>query len=251
MKPTDPILVVEGLKKTFGSFEVLHNISLEVRPGELVFLIGPSGSGKSTLLRCCNLLETPTSGSILFQGQNLTAPNANINKIRQKIGMVFQNFNLYPHMTVRGNITLALRKGLRMPRHDADEKAKAVLRQVGLEDRIDAYPAELSGGQQQRIAIARALALDPQMILFDEPTSALDPELVSSVLAVMKNLRDKGMTMLVVSHEMRFAKDAADRVIFMDGGFIVEEGSPDVIFSNPSHERTRGFLRDVLGDAGA
>src|SRR5690606_16791773 len=186
MKPNDPILVVDGLKKSFGSFDVLHEISLEVRPGELVFLIGPSGSGKSTLLRCCNLLETPSAGTILFQGQDLTASKTNIKKVRQKIGMVFQNFKLYPHMTVKGNITLALRKGLRMKRSEADDKARLVLRRVGLEHRIDAYPAELSGGQQQRIAIARALALDPQRILFDEPTSALDPELVSSVLAVMK-----------------------------------------------------------------
>jgi polar amino acid transport system ATP-binding protein len=240
-----PILEVRGLRKNFGHTEVLRGIDLEVRPQELVFIIGPSGSGKSTFLRCCNRLEEPTGGSIRVDGVDLMARSTDINAMRRRIGMVFQSFNLYPHMTALGNVTLALRKVLGKPRGEADRIGIAALSRVGLADKAKSYPAELSGGQQQRVAIARALALEPKAMLFDEPTSSLDPELVGSVLNVMRALKRGGMTMLVVSHEMRFARDAADRVIFIDHGAIVEEGSPEQIFSKPNESRTRTFIAEI------
>jgi polar amino acid transport system ATP-binding protein len=240
-----PILEVRGLRKSFGHVEVLRGIDLVVAPQELVFIIGPSGSGKSTLLRCCNRLEEPTAGSIHVDGVDLMARATDINAMRRRIGMVFQSFNLYPHMTALGNVALALRKVLSRTRAEADAQALAALAQVGLAEKAKAYPAQLSGGQQQRVAIARALALGPKIMLFDEPTSALDPELVGSVLNVMRELKAGGMTMLVVSHEMRFARDAADRVIFMDHGLIVEEGAPEQIFSQPCEARTRAFIAEI------
>jgi polar amino acid transport system ATP-binding protein len=246
MSELPPILEVRGLHKSFGHTEVLRGIDLKVRPQELVFIIGPSGSGKSTLLRCCNRLEEPTNGAIYIDGVDLMARATDINAMRRKIGMVFQSFNLYPHMTALGNVTLALRKVVGQARTDADETGMAALARVGLAEKAKAYPSELSGGQQQRVAIARALALEPTVMLFDEPTSALDPELVGSVLAVMRELKNGGMTMLVVSHEMRFARDAADRVIFMDHGVIVEQGPPDRLFSAPSEPRTRAFLTELV-----
>jgi len=241
-----PLLDVRGLVKRFGTTEVLRGIDLSVRAQELVFVIGPSGSGKSTLLRCCNRLEEPSDGRVVVAGTDITDPRVDINAMRRRIGMVFQSFNLYPHMTARGNVMLALRKVTRLSRAEARERAEAALERVGLADKAASYPAALSGGQQQRVAIARALALEPELMLFDEPTSALDPELVGSVLAVMRELQESGMTMLVVSHEMRFAEEAADRVVFMDAGLIVEEGPPSAIFRSPSHERTRAFLGRVL-----
>ena len=246
MKPDrPPILEVRRLRKSFGHVEVLRGIDLVISPQELVFIIGPSGSGKSTLLRCCNRLEEPTSGAIHFDGVDLMARSTNINAMRRKIGMVFQSFNLYPHMTALGNVALALRKVLGRKRKEAEALARAALARVGLAEKANAYPAELSGGQQQRVAVARALALGPKIMLFDEPTSALDPELVGSVLNVMRELKAGGMTMLVVSHEMRFARDAADRVIFMDHGLIVEEGAPEQIFSRPREARTRAFIAEI------
>ncbi len=242
---SEVILDVRGLRKSFGPTEVLKGLDLAVDPQELVFIIGPSGSGKSTFLRCMNRLEEPSAGSIMIDGVDLLNPKTNINLMRQSIGMVFQSFNLYPHMTALGNVSLALRKSLGRSRAEASERARAALDRVGLAEKADAYPAELSGGQQQRVAIARALALEPKIMLFDEPTSALDPELVGSVLAVMRDMRESGMTMVVVSHEMRFARDAADRVIFMDQGSIVEQGKPADIFTAPSHERTKAFLSDL------
>ena len=239
------MLDVAGLRKSYGALEVLRGIDLTVMPQELVFVIGPSGSGKSTLLRCCNRLEEPDEGSVRVDGVELLDPKTDINAMRRRIGMVFQSFNLYPHMTVLGNVTLALRKALGKGRAEAREIGEAALARVGLADKADAYPAQLSGGQQQRAAIARAVALEPKIMLFDEPTSALDPELVGSVLAVMRELRDAGMTMVVVSHEMRFARDAADRVVFMDAGLIVEQGPPEQVFGAPQQARTRAFLADV------
>jgi polar amino acid transport system ATP-binding protein len=241
----EPILHVRGLRKTFGATEVLCGIDLKVAPQELVFIIGPSGSGKSTLLRCCNRLEEPTSGAITLDGIDLMARTTDINAMRRKIGMVFQSFNLYPHMTALGNVTLALRKVAGKSRAEADVAGMAALDRVGLAAKAKSYPSELSGGQQQRVAIARALALEPAVMLFDEPTSALDPELVGSVLAVMRELKAAGMTMLVVSHEMRFARDAADRVIFMDHGLIVEEGPPEQIFAAPREARTQAFIAEL------
>jgi polar amino acid transport system ATP-binding protein len=240
-----PILEVRGLRKSFGHTEVLRGIDLTVAPQELVFIIGPSGSGKSTLLRCCNRLEEPTAGSIRIDGVDLMDRSTDINAMRRKIGMVFQSFNLYPHMTALGNVTLALRKVVGKRRAEAEEIGIAALDRVGLAEKARSYPAELSGGQQQRVAIARALALEPTVMLFDEPTSALDPELVGSVLNVMRQLKLGGMTMLVVSHEMRFARDAADRVIFMDHGAIVEEGPPAEIFGAPREARTRAFIAEL------
>src|SRR5947209_14589840 len=240
-----PILQVRGLRKSFGHTEVLRGIDLTVAPQELVFIIGPSGSGKSTLLRCCNRLEEPTAGIITLDGVDLMARATDINAMRRKIGMVFQSFNLYPHMTALGNVTLAMRKVVGKSRTDADAAGMAALERVGLSAKAKSYPGELSGGQQQRVAIARALALEPTVMLFDEPTSALDPELVGSVLAVMRELKSAGMTMLVVSHEMRFARDAADRVIFMDHGQIVEEGRPEQIFAAPKETRTRAFIAEL------
>jgi len=240
-----PILDIRALRKSFGATEVLRGIDLAVAPQELVFVIGPSGSGKSTLLRCCNRLEQPSSGAIHFEGVDLLARATDINAMRRRIGMVFQSFNLYPHMTALGNVTLALRKVVGKSRAEADALGRAALDRVGLAAKAKSYPAELSGGQQQRVAIARALALEPAMMLFDEPTSALDPELVGSVLAVMRELKAAGMTMLVVSHEMRFARDAADRVIFMDHGVIVEQGPPAQIFTAPKEPRTQAFIAEL------
>jgi polar amino acid transport system ATP-binding protein len=243
-----PMLEIAGLKKTFGDRPVLRGINLRVDPGEMVFVIGPSGSGKSTMLRCCNRLEEPTEGDILIDNRNIMSGTArDLNRMRLQVGMVFQGFHLYPHLSVMGNVTLAQRKALGRSRAQAEAKALEMLEQVGLAHRATAMPAELSGGQQQRVAIARALALDPKVMLFDEPTSALDPELVGSVLKVMRRLKENGLTMLVVSHEMGFAREAADRVVFMDQGAVVEEGTPDQIFGAPQNERTRAFLARVSG----
>jgi ABC-type polar amino acid transport system ATPase subunit len=224
---------------------VLRGIDLRVQARELVFVIGPSGSGKSTFLRCLNRLETPSAGRIVIDGIDLLDPRTDINHARQRIGMVFQSFNLYPHMTALGNVTLALRKVAGKGRREADDIGRAALERVGLADRAGHTPAQLSGGQQQRVAIARAIALEPRVMLFDEPTSALDPELVGSVLAVMRSLRESGMTMVVVSHEMAFARAAADRVLFMADGVVVEEGPPARIFGAPVHERTRAFIGQI------
>ena len=240
------LLEIDGLHKSFGDLEVLKGISLRVRPREVIIVIGPSGSGKSTLLRCINRLEEPTRGVIRVDGVELSARGVDLNRARKDIGMVFQAFNLYPHLTALGNVALALRKVLRMSRQEAEARGRRMLERVGLADKASAYPGELSGGQQQRVAIARALALEPKLMLFDEPTSALDPELVGGVLRVMRDLRDEGMTMVVVTHEMSFARDGGDRVIFMDGGEVVEEGPPSTIFRNPAHQRTREFLQRVL-----
>jgi polar amino acid transport system ATP-binding protein len=239
------ILDVSALHKSFGQLEVLKGIDLKVRSRELVFVIGPSGSGKSTLLRCCNRLEEPTSGSIRVEGIDIMAPGVDINAVRRRIGMVFQSFNLYPHLNALGNVTLALRKVLGKDRAEAEELGIKALTRVGLAEKAKAYPNELSGGQQQRVAIARALALEPSIMLFDEPTSALDPELVGSVLAVMREMREWGMTMVVVSHEMRFARSAADRVLFMDHGRILEEGPPQKIFNQPAHSRIKEFIASI------
>lgn len=240
------ILTISGLRKSFGAAEVLKGLDLTVSERELVFIVGPSGSGKSTLLRCINRLEEPSGGRIVFDGVEVTARGTDLNALRRSIGMVFQSFNLYPHMTALANVTLALRKVLRKTREEADAVGRHALEEVGLVDKAASYPAELSGGQQQRVAIARALALGPRIVLFDEPTSALDPELVGSVLAVMRKLKAGGMTMLVVSHELRFARDAADRVIFMDQGRIVEEGPPETVLSAPREARTRSFVAELL-----
>jgi polar amino acid transport system ATP-binding protein len=240
-----PILDVRGLVKRFGALEVLKEIDFAVAAQELVFVIGPSGSGKSTLLRCCNRLEEPDGGSIRVDGVDLMDPKCDINAMRRRIGMVFQSFNLYPHMTALGNVTLALRKVIGRNRRDADAAGREALERVGLADKAGAYPAELSGGQQQRVAIARALSLEPKIMLFDEPTSSLDPELVGSVLAVMRDMRRAGMTMVVVSHEMRFAREAADRVVFMEAGRIVEEGPPARIFAAAENARTRAFVAEI------
>lgn len=240
-----PILELVGLRKHYGDVEVLKGIDLRVRPGELVCVIGPSGSGKSSMLRCCNLLEQPTGGQVVVDGDDLTGPSANLNRIRQKIGMVFQQFNLYPHLNVLGNVSLALRKVQGLPRAEANQRALAALTRVGLAAKAQAWPGALSGGQQQRVGIARAIALNPKIVLFDEPTSALDPELVGSVLQVMRELRETGMTMLVVTHEMAFARAVADRVVFMDGGVIVEEGPPEALFGAPQQARTQAFLSGV------
>ena len=240
------LLEIEDLHKSFGDLEVLKGINLRVRPGEVVILIGPSGSGKSTLLRCINRLEEPTRGRIRVAGTEITAHGVDLNRVRKDIGMVFQAFNLYPHLTALGNVTLALGKVLKMSRQDAEARGRLMLEHVGLAEKANAYPSELSGGQQQRVAIARALALEPKLMLFDEPTSALDPELVGGVLRVMRDLREEGMTMVVVTHEMSFARDAGDRVLFMDAGETVEEGTPATIFRNPAHQRTREFLQRIL-----
>ncbi len=244
---SSPLLELIELHKSYGSLEVLRGIDLKVFPGELVCVVGPSGSGKSSMLRCCNRLEPSTGGQIMFDGKDITKPGVDINAVRQQIGMVFQQFNLYPHLTVLKNVTLALRKVQGKSREEADALGGAALRRVGLEDKASAYPSELSGGQQQRAGIARSIVLEPQLILFDEPTSALDPETVGEVLKVMQELRKSGMTMLVVTHEMGFAREAADRVIFMDEGVIVEQGTPDEIFGAPKEERTRSFLARYTG----
>ena len=237
---------VENLKKSFGRLEVLKDINMEVKEGEVVCLIGPSGSGKSTFLRCLNKLEEPTGGVIIVDDYDLMAKTSDINKIRENIGMVFQQFNLFPHLSVLQNIMLAPVDRKRMTKEQAEEKAKKLLDRVGLLEKADVYPASLSGGQQQRVAIARALAMEPDIMLFDEPTSALDPEMVGEVLEVMKQLAAEGMTMVVVTHEMGFAREVADRVVFMDGGYIVEEGTPEEVFGNPQNKRTQDFLNKVL-----
>ena len=242
-------LTVRGLRKSFGAEEVLHGIDLDLGAGELVFVIGPSGSGKSTMLRCCNRLEEPNGGEIRLGTEPVTGRDVDLDALRRRIGMVFQSFNLYPHMTALGNVTLALRRVLGVPKAQAGEQGLAALARVGLEAKADAYPGSLSGGQRQRVAIARAIALDPEVMLFDEPTSALDPELVGDVLGVMRSLREGGMTMLVVSHEMAFAREAADRVVFMDGGRVVEEGPPKAVFGAPREARTQAFLSRVGGEA--
>jgi ABC-type polar amino acid transport system ATPase subunit len=239
------IVEARGIHKHFGAVHVLKGVDLVVAERELVFVIGPSGSGKSTLLRCLNRLEEPSSGSITVDGIDMLSSRTDLNHARQRIGMVFQSFNLYPHMTALGNVTLALRKVAGRSRTEAEAAGQAALERVGLADRAGHYPGQLSGGQQQRVAIARAIALEPRVMLFDEPTSALDPELVGSVLGVMRQLRESGMTMVVVSHEMGFARAAADRVVFMDQGLIVEAGPPAQIFSAPQHERTRGFISQI------
>ena len=239
------IVEARGVHKYFGGLHVLKGVDLAVRERELVFVIGPSGSGKSTLLRCLNRLEEPSDGSITVDGIDMLDRRTDINKARQRIGMVFQSFNLYPHMTALGNVALALRRVQGLPRAEAEARARQALERVHLADRAGHYPGQLSGGQQQRVAIARAIALEPRVMLFDEPTSALDPELVGGVLQAMRELRESGMTMVVVSHEMGFARAAADRVVFMDGGRIVEEGPPEAIFGNPQQERTRAFIGQI------
>ena len=245
----DNVLIkVDGLKKHYndGAVKALDGINCDIKSGEVVVIIGPSGSGKSTFLRSLNLLETPTEGSIVFDGVDITDPKTNINLHRRKMGMVFQHFNLFPHMTILRNMTLAPTKLLKLSKADAEKKALELLKVVGLEDRATAYPSQLSGGQKQRVAIVRALCMEPEVMLFDEPTSALDPEMVGEVLDVMKNLAQNGMTMICVSHEMGFAKEVATRVIFMDGGTIIEEGTPIEIFENPKSDRLKSFLSKVL-----
>lgn len=242
------IISVQNLCKYFkkDAIRALDGISVDIRQGDVIAAIGPSGSGKSTFLRSLNLLETPTSGSILFHGVDITQKKVNIDQLRRKMGMVFQHFNLFPHRTILQNMTLAPEKVLRVPHEAASEKALQLLRRVGLEDRADAYPIQLSGGQKQRVAIARTLSMNPDIILFDEPTSALDPEMVGEVLDVMKRLAGEGFTMLVVTHEMAFARDVSSRVIFMDGGVILEDAAPEEIFNNPKQARTREFLSRYL-----
>src|SRR5687767_14018015 len=243
--PPRPIVEARGIHKHFGGLHVLKGVDLVLAERELVFIIGPSGSGKSTLLRCLNRLEQPSSGSVVVDGVDMLDPRTDINHARRRIGMVFQSFNLYPHMTALGNVTLALRKVAGKSRAEADALGHAALARVELADRAGHTPGQLSGGQQQRVAIARAIALEPRVMLFDEPTSALDPELVGSVLGVMRDLRESGMAMVVVSHEMGFARNAADRVLFMDHGTIVEEGTPGQIFETPRQERTRAFIGQI------
>jgi polar amino acid transport system ATP-binding protein len=245
---TDVLIKVSGLEKHFdgGKIQALSGVDAEIRKGEVVVVIGPSGSGKSTFLRCLNLLERPTVGTVLFDGADITDPSTDINMHRRKMGMVFQHFNLFPHMTILGNMTIAPIKLLGLSKSAAEEKARALLERVGLADRADAYPSQLSGGQKQRIAIVRALCMDPEVMLFDEPTSALDPEMVGEVLDVMKQLARAGMTMVVVTHEMGFAREVGSRVIFMDGGKIVEENEPEEFFRNPQSDRLKAFLAKVL-----
>ncbi len=240
------MITVNNLHKHFGKLEILNGIDEHIKKGEKVVIIGPSGSGKSTFLRCLNLLEQPTKGEIYIDGECITEKGTNVNKIREKMGMVFQQFNLFPHLTIMDNITLAPIKVKKMDKAEAEKLAMELLERVGLTDKAQAYPAQLSGGQQQRIAIARALAMNPEIMLFDEPTSALDPEMVGEVLSVMKDLADAGMTMVVVTHEMGFAREVASRVLFMDEGVIVEQGTPEEIFDNPQNERTQSFLSKVL-----
>ncbi|NUP83578.1 MAG: amino acid ABC transporter ATP-binding protein [Nonomuraea sp.] len=237
---------LRGLHKYFGSNEVLKGIDMTVEPGQVVCVIGPSGSGKSTLLRCVNLLEQPTKGKVFVQGAEVTDPDADIDAVRRRIGMVFQQFNLFPHMTALQNVMIAQQRVLKRGKREAEVVARENLDKVGVSAKCDAFPAQLSGGQQQRVAIARALAMNPDLMLFDEPTSALDPELVGDVLTVMRKLAEEGMTMLVVTHEMGFARQVADRVVFMDGGVVVEDGDPAQVIGDPRHERTRAFLHRVL-----
>lgn len=240
------MIEVKNLEKSFGKNHVLRGINETINEGEVVCIIGPSGSGKSTFLRCLNLLEQPTSGEVILDGEKINAPDRDIDKIREKLGMVFQNFNLFPHMSVLDNITMAPIKVKGQVRGEAEAEARRLLDVVGLLDKAEAYPSSLSGGQKQRVAIARALAMKPEIMLFDEPTSALDPEMVGEVLAVMKQLAEDGMTMVIVTHEMGFAREVADRVLFIDGGVILEQGTPEEIFGNPQNERTQTFLSMVL-----
>ncbi|MEE3410597.1 MAG: amino acid ABC transporter ATP-binding protein [Treponema sp.] len=237
---------VENLKKTFGKLEVLKDINIDIMQGEVLVVIGPSGSGKSTFLRCLNRLETATSGKIIVNGENISDKKININKARENIGMVFQHFNLFPNMTVLQNVALAPTELKKMSKEEALQTGMKLLQRVGLDSKAHSYPQQLSGGQKQRVAIARALAMNPSIMLFDEPTSALDPEMVGEVLAVMKELAQGGMTMIVVTHEMGFAREVADRIVFMDGGYIIEEGTPEEILKNPKQERTISFLNKVL-----
>ena len=240
-----PVVRISDLHKSYGELEVLKGVDLDVERGEVVVILGPSGSGKSTLLRCVNLLEVPTSGKIFFEDTEITDPSTDINELRKHVGMVFQSFNLFPHLTAKGNVMLAQQKVLKRSKEEAETIALAELEKVGLAERADHYPNQLSGGQQQRVAIARALAMEPHVMLFDEATSALDPELVRGVLDVMKSLAKEGMTMMVVTHEMGFARDVADRVVFMDGGVVVEQGSPAEVFDHPQHNRTKDFLGHI------
>ncbi len=248
MSDKNILIRVNDLKKHYknGEIKALDGINMEIRQGEVIVIIGPSGSGKSTYLRSLNLLELPTSGEIIFDGNNITAPHVNINKHRQKMGMVFQHFNLFPNMTVLKNMTIGPRKLLKKTQKEAEDKARNLLERVGLSDRADAYPSQLSGGQKQRIAIVRALCMEPEVMLFDEPTSALDPEMVGEVLDVMKELAHEGMTMAVVTHEMGFAREVGTRVVFMDEGVIIEEGTPEEIFDHPQSDRLKSFLAKVL-----
>jgi polar amino acid transport system ATP-binding protein len=239
------VVRIQGLHKSFGSLEVLKGIDLDVTKGEVIVILGPSGSGKSTMLRCINKLEQPTGGKIFLEDIEITDPKTNINEVRERIGMVFQSFNLFPHLTAKGNVMLAQRKVLKRSKAEAERIALEQMDKVGLGDRADYFPSQLSGGQQQRVAIARALAMDPHVMLFDEVTSALDPELVRGVLDVMKQLAAGGMTMLVVTHEMGFARDVASRAVFMDGGVIVEQGTPEEVFDHPKSERTKDFLGHI------
>ena len=240
------MIKVENLTKSFGELEVLKGINQEIKDGEVVVVIGPSGSGKSTFLRCLNLLEEPTSGKIFVDDEEITSKDIDINKVREEMGMVFQSFNLFNNLNIIDNITLAPTLVKKMEKDQAEKKAMELLERVGLPDKRDSYPKSLSGGQKQRIAIARALAMNPKVMLFDEPTSALDPEMVGEVLDIMKDLAKEGMTMVVVTHEMGFAREVGDRILFMDGGYIVEEGSPEEVFGNPQNERTQNFLAKVL-----
>ena len=242
----EAVIQVKGLKKNFGSLEVLKGVDMKVLKGEAVVVIGPSGSGKSTLLRCLNLLETPTGGDILFHGQSILRKDLKLDEYREKFGMVFQLFNLFENLSVLDNVTIGLRKVKKIPKEQAEKKAMELLKQVGLESKADVYPSKLSGGQKQRVAIARTLAMDPEVILFDEATSALDPEMVGEVLKIMRQLAENGMTMVVVTHEMGFAREVGDRLVFMDGGYIVEEGNPEDVITNPQHKRTKEFLSKML-----
>ena len=245
MSEDDVIVRIKDLHKSYGDLEVLRGIDIDVHRGEVVVVLGPSGSGKSTMLRCVNLLEKPASGQIIFEGADITAKGVDINGVRAKLGMVFQQFNLFPHLSVKKNVMIAQQKVLKRSKEEAEQIAAQELEKVGLGDRVDFMPSQLSGGQQQRVAIARALAMNPHVMLFDEATSALDPELVRDVLAVMRDLARGGMTMIVVTHEMKFARDVADRVIFMDGGVVVEQGTPAEVFDHPKSERTREFLGHI------
>lgn len=246
MTTNETLIKVENLEKSFGKIDVLKGISTDIKKGEVVVIIGPSGSGKSTFLRCLNLLEEPTGGHIYFDNTDITDPKVNINTHRQKMGMVFQQFNLFPHMTVLKNMTISPIKVLGLSKQEAEERAMKLLERVGLADRANAYPSQLSGGQKQRVAIVRALCMQPDVMLFDEPTSALDPEMVGEVLEVMKSLAQEGMTMAVVTHEMGFAKEVADRVFFIDEGIIMEQGTPDELFNNPNSPRLKDFLSKVI-----
>ena len=246
MTTNESIIKVEALAKAFGKVEVLKGIDIEIKKGEVVVIIGPSGCGKSTFLRTLNLLEVPTGGNIYFEGTDITNPKTNINIHRQKIGMVFQQFNLFPHMTVLKNMTIAPMKLLKLSKAEAEEKAMKLLERVGLADRANSYPSQLSGGQKQRVAIVRALCMEPEVMLFDEPTSALDPEMVGEVLEVMKDLAKDGMTMAIVTHEMGFAREVANRVLFIDQGIIMEQGTPEEVFGNPKSPRLKDFLSKVI-----